>query len=127
MIEGAITERTKAIIPVHLYGQPADMDCITEIAERHGLKVIEDAAQAHGAEYRGQRAGSTGDLACFSFYPSRNLGAYGDGGMLVTSDEGMAEKLRMLRDHGRREKYVHEMLGYGVQARCIAGGQPSPT
>ncbi len=110
-IEGVITERTKAIIPVHLYGQPADMGPILEVAERYHLKVIEDAAQAHGAEYKGRRVGSFGDAACFSFYPSKNLGAYGDGGAVVTNDEEIAQRVRMLRNHGSREKYSHEIEG----------------
>jgi dTDP-4-amino-4,6-dideoxygalactose transaminase len=104
--------KLKAVIPVHLFGQPAEMDSINEIAKRYGLKVIEDAAQAHGAEYRGKRVGSIGDVACFSFYPGKNLGAYGDGGAVVTNDEGIAKKVRMLRDHGRLKKYEHEFEGF---------------
>jgi dTDP-4-amino-4,6-dideoxygalactose transaminase len=111
-IEEVITEHTKAIIPVHLYGQPADMDPILEIAQQHGLAVIEDACQAHGARYKGKRAGSMGHAAAFSFYPSKNLGGCGDGGMLVTNDERLAERVRMLRNHGQREKYVHLLQGY---------------
>ncbi|HIQ06556.1 MAG TPA: DegT/DnrJ/EryC1/StrS family aminotransferase, partial [Anaerolineae bacterium] len=114
-IEAAITPRTKAIIPVHLYGQPADMDPILEIAQEHGVKVIEDAAQAHGAEYHGRRAGSIGDLACFSFYPSKNLGCYGDGGAVVGSDVALIEQVRLLRDHGRTSKYEHAELGWGYR------------
>src|SRR4051794_5500557 len=98
LVEGAITERTKAIIPVHLYGQCADMDPICEIARRHGLIVIEDAAQAHRAEYKGRRAGSLGEMACFSFYPGKNLGAFGEGGMVVTNNRDYADKIRMMRD-----------------------------
>ena len=111
-IEEAITERTKAIIPVHLYGCPADMDSIVEVAQQHGLVVIEDACQAHGAKYKGKRVGSLGHAAVFSFYPAKNLGAYGDGGMIVTDDARVAESLRMLRNHGQREKYHHELRGY---------------
>ena len=111
-IEEAITERTKAIIPVHLYGCPADMDPIVEVAQQHGLVVIEDACQAHGAKYKGKRVGSLGHAAVFSFYPAKNLGAYGDGGMIVTDDARVAESLRMLRNHGQREKYHHEVRGY---------------
>ncbi len=112
-IEEKINEKTKAIIPVHLYGQPADMDTIMELAKRYNLKVIEDAAQAHGAEYKGKKAGSIGDVGCFSFYPGKNLGAYGDAGMVVTNNEEMAEKIKLLRNHGRiNKKYEHEIEGY---------------
>jgi dTDP-4-amino-4,6-dideoxygalactose transaminase len=114
-IEAAITERTKAIMPVHLYGQPAEMDPILEIADRHGLKVIEDAAQAHGAEYKGRRAGGMGHVAIFSFYPGKNLGAYGDAGALVTNDGEIAEKVRLLRNHGRRAKYEHLLEGFNYR------------
>lgn len=112
LIEKAITPRTKAIIPVHLYGQPADMDSIMEIAKRHNLRVVEDVAQAHGAEFAGVRVGAFGDIGCFSFYPAKNLGAYGDGGMIVTNDEAVAEKVRMLREYGQKAKYYHEIIGY---------------
>ncbi len=112
-IEAAITPATKAIMPVHLYGQPADMDAINAIAEKHGLIVIEDAAQAHGSRYKGRRAGSLGDSACFSFYPSKNLGCYGDGGAVVTDDPQVAERVAKLRNHGRMTKYEHDELGYG--------------
>lgn len=118
-IERAITPRTKAIIPVHLYGQPAEMDAILEIARRHNLRVIEDAAQAHGAEYRGRRAGTMGDIACFSFYPGKNLGAYGDAGAIVTNNAELAERARMLRDHGRRAKYEHLIVGYGYRLDAL--------
>lgn len=118
-IEPAMTPRTKAIMPVHLYGQPAEMDPIMEIARRHGLRVIEDAAQAHGAEYREQRAGSIGDAGCFSFYPSKNLGACGDAGMVVTNDPELAERVRLLRNHGRQEKYIHLMEGYGERLDAL--------
>lgn len=128
-IEGAITERTRAIMPVHLYGQPADMDPLNAIAAQHGLNVIEDAAQAHGAEYRGRRVGNLGTLACFSFYPGKNLGAYGDAGAVVTNDESLAEKVRMLRNHGRTTKYEHEIMAYGeridaLQAAILAAKLP---
>lgn len=112
LLEAAITPATKAIIPVHLYGQIAPMDRIMEIAERHDLMVIEDAAQAHGAEYKGKRAGQWGDIACFSFYPGKNLGAYGDGGAIGTNDAELANRVLMLRDHGSDTKYVHEVVGY---------------
>jgi dTDP-4-amino-4,6-dideoxygalactose transaminase len=111
-IESVITPRTKAIIPVHLYGQPADMDEILAIAKLHNLKVIEDNAQAFGAEYMGKRTGSIGDLGCLSFFPSKNLGGYGDGGMVTTNDDSLAEQVRMLRVHGWKKKYFPEMLGY---------------
>jgi dTDP-4-amino-4,6-dideoxygalactose transaminase len=118
-IEHAITPRTRAIIPVHLYGQPAEMDAILDLARKHNLRVIEDAAQAHGAEYRGRRAGSLGDVACFSFYPGKNLGAYGDAGALVTNDADLAARARMLRDHGRRDKYEHLIVGYGYRLDAL--------
>ncbi|NLD71912.1 MAG: DegT/DnrJ/EryC1/StrS family aminotransferase [Chloroflexi bacterium] len=111
-IEGAVTPRTKAIIPVHLYGQPADMDPILDIARRHDLVVIEDACQAHGARYKGRRVGGLGDAAAFSFYPAKNLGAYGDGGMVVTNDAKAAEAVRMYRNYGQKEKYVHMLRGF---------------
>lgn len=110
-IEAAITSRTKAIMPVHLFGQMADMDPIMAIAERHGLFVIEDAAQAIGAEYKGRRAGSIGHLGCFSFFPSKNLGGFGDGGMVVTNDAALADKVKLLRGHGARPKYYHKVVG----------------
>jgi dTDP-4-amino-4,6-dideoxygalactose transaminase len=111
-IERAITPRTKAIMPVHLYGQPADMDPILEIAKKHKLAVIEDACQAHGAEYKGRRCGSIGDIAAFSFYPGKNLGAYGDGGAITTNRADLAEQMRLLRDYGQKQKYEHLMKGY---------------
>src|SRR6202047_4282347 len=111
-IEKAITPRTKAIIPVHLYGHPADMDPIMNLAQRHGLLVIEDACQAHGARCKSKRAGSLGHAAAFSFYPGKNLGAYGDGGAVVTSDDAMAKRLGMLRNYGQKEKYQHMFRGY---------------
>jgi dTDP-4-amino-4,6-dideoxygalactose transaminase len=120
-IERAITSATKAILPVHLYGQPADMDPILEIGRRHGLAVIEDAAQAHGAEYKGRRVGSLGDLGCFSFYPGKNLGAYGEGGAVVTNNAGYARTIRMLRDWGAERKYQHVLKGYNYRLEGIQG------
>jgi dTDP-4-amino-4,6-dideoxygalactose transaminase len=111
-IEQHLTARTRAIIPVHLYGHPADMTAILGLAKRRGLFVIEDAAQAVRAEHRGQRIGGLGDLGCFSFYPTKNLGAYGDAGMITTNDAALADRLRMLRQHGQRDRYVHESLGW---------------
>jgi len=110
-IEKAITAKTRAIIPVHLYGQPAEMDGIMTIARAHHLKVIEDCAQSHGATYRGRKTGAFGDIACFSFYPGKNLGAYGDAGAVVTNDAEIADGIRMLRNHGQKQKYVHLTLG----------------
>ncbi|MBN2315474.1 MAG: DegT/DnrJ/EryC1/StrS family aminotransferase [Sedimentisphaerales bacterium] len=110
-IEDKITEKTKAILPVHLYGQPADMTPIMNIAKRHNLFVIEDACQAHGAKYKGEKVGGIGDIACFSFYPVKNLGAYGDGGMVVTNDDELAEKVKMLRNYGQPEKHRHVFVG----------------
>jgi len=123
-IEGRITSRTKAIIPVHLYGQPADMDPILKLAKKYNLKVIEDAAQAHGAMYKGRRIGSLGDAACFSFYPGKNLGAYGDGGAIATDNEELAQKVTMFANHGRSAKYNHEIEGVnsrldGLQAAIL--------
>jgi dTDP-4-amino-4,6-dideoxygalactose transaminase len=123
-IEAAITPRTKAILPVHIYGQLADMDPIMDLAQRHGLMVIEDAAQAHGAEHENRRAGSMGTLGCFSFYPGKNLGAYGDAGMVITSDEEQAERIRLLVNHGRETKYTHKLIGFnyrldGIQAAVL--------
>ena len=120
-LEAAITEKTKAIIPVHLYGQCADMDPILEIAKRHGLVVIEDACQAHGAEYKGRRAGSMGDMGCFSFYPGKNLGAYGEAGMVVTDNPEFARTIRMLRDWGAEKKYHHVLKGYNFRMEGIQG------
>jgi len=120
-IEGAITDRTKAILPVHLYGQPADMDPILDIAKRHGLVVIEDAAQAHGAEYKGKRVGSLGDMGCFSFYPGKNLGAYGEGGMVVTNNAEYTRTIRMLRDWGAEQKYQHVLKGYNFRLEGLQG------
>jgi dTDP-4-amino-4,6-dideoxygalactose transaminase len=125
LLEAAITERTRAIIPVHLYGQCADMDPILEIARSRGLAIIEDACQAHGAEYKGERAGSLGDVGCFSFYPGKNLGALGDAGAVVTNDAALAEKIRVLRDHGQVRKYHHSCIGWnarmdGIQAAVLS-------
>jgi dTDP-4-amino-4,6-dideoxygalactose transaminase len=120
-IERAITPRTKAILPVHLYGQTADMDPILQIAHRRGIAVIEDACQAHGAEYKGQRAGSIGDLGCFSFYPGKNLGAYGEGGAVVTKNAEFAAKIRMLRDWGQKSKYNHVLKGFNYRMEGIQG------
>ncbi|MFQ5930793.1 MAG: DegT/DnrJ/EryC1/StrS family aminotransferase [Nitrospiraceae bacterium] len=120
-LEGVITDRTKAILPVHLYGQPADMDPILEIARRHGLLVIEDAAQAHGAEYKGRRIGSLGDLGCFSFYPSKNLGGYGEGGIVVTNDPDHAGTIRLLRDWGQERKHHHQLRGYNYRMDALQG------
>jgi len=114
-LEARITPRTKAILPVHLYGQTVDIDPVLEIARRHGLKVIEDACQAHGAEYRGRRAGSLGDAAAFSFYFSKNLGAYGEGGFVTTSDDALARKVRMIRDHGSERRYYHDLIGMNAR------------
>jgi len=120
-IERAITPRTKAILPVHLFGQPADMDPILEIGRRRGLTVIEDAAQAHGAEYKGRRAGSMADLGCFSFYPGKNLGAYGEGGAVTTANPEYDRKLRMLRDWGSEKKYEHVLKGFNYRMEGIQG------
>lgn len=111
LIEQAITPRTKVILPVHLYGQPADMDAILAIAKRHGLRVLEDAAQAHGAKYKGRRIGAHGDVVAWSFYPGKNLGALGDGGAITTDDAELADKIRVLRNYGSRVKYVNEVQG----------------
>ncbi len=107
----AITKKTKAVIPVHIYGQPANMDEIVAIARKHGIKVVEDAAQAHGSRYKAKRVGSLGDVACFSFYPTKSLGACGDAGMIVTNDKDIYEKALMLRDYGRRGRYEHKIKG----------------
>lgn len=111
-IEAAITPRTKAILPVHLYGQPADMDPILAIAHKHGLRVLEDGAQAHGAHYKGKRIGAHGDVVAWSFYPGKNLGAFGDGGAITTDDSEIADRIRVLRNYGSRVKYVNEVQGY---------------
>lgn len=123
-IEAAITKRTKAIIPAHIYGQPADLYGVLEIARRRGLFVLEDAAQAHGARYKGRRIGAHGDLVAWSFYPGKNLGAFGDGGAVTTDDEALADRLRVLRNYGSRERYVNEVAGFNsrldpVQAAAL--------
>ncbi len=112
LIEAAITSRTKVVLPVHLYGQPADLDPIISIAKRNGLRVLEDAAQAHGARYKGQRIGAHGDAVAWSFYPGKNLGALGDGGAVTTSDAEVADRIRVLRNYGSSVKYVNEVKGY---------------
>lgn len=118
-VREAITPRTKAILPVHLYGQPAQLEPLLEIAERYKLWLIEDAAQAHGAEYQEQKCGSIGVLACFSFYPGKNLGAYGDAGAVTGNDESLLEKVRKLRDHGRITKYEHDEIGFGERIDAL--------
>jgi dTDP-4-amino-4,6-dideoxygalactose transaminase len=120
-IEAKITPRTKAILPVHLYGQPADMDPIMAIAKKHGLVVIEDAAQAHGAEYKGRRCGSIGDLGCFSFYPGKNLGAYGEGGAVTTNNPELARIVKALRDWGAERKYYHDLKGFNYRLEGVQG------
>jgi dTDP-4-amino-4,6-dideoxygalactose transaminase len=120
-IEKAITSKTKVILPVHLYGQPADMDPIMEIAKRHGLVVIEDACQAHGAQYKGRPVGAIGDAGCFSFYPGKNLGAYGEGGMTVTNRADFARDMRMLRDWGQEKKYHHVLKGFNYRMEGMQG------
>ena len=120
-IAAAITPRTKAIVPVHLYGQTADMDPILDVARKHGLVVVEDACQAHGAEYNGARAGGIGDMGCFSFYPGKNLGAYGEGGMVTTSNPEFARTIRMLRDWGAEKKYHHVLKGYNYRLEGMQG------
>ena len=121
LIEAAITSKTKAIVPVHLFGQMADMDPIIEIARKHNLYVIEDACQAHGAEYKGKKAGSIGDAGCFSFYPGKNLGAYGEAGAVTSNSIELAEKIRMLRDHGQAKKYNHTLIGWNGRMDGIQG------
>ncbi len=120
-LEKAITPRTKAIIPVHLFGQMADMDPILGIAERHGIPVIEDACQAHGADYQGKKAGTLGLAGCFSFYPGKNLGAFGEAGAVVTNDSGLEARLKALRDHGQVRKYVHAHIGWNARMDGIQG------
>jgi len=120
-LERALTPRTKAILPVHLYGQAADMEPIQDFARKHRLTVIEDACQAHGAEYKGRRVGALGDVGCFSFYPGKNLGAYGEGGMAVTNNAEYARTMRMLRDWGMEKKYHHELKGFNYRMEGIQG------
>jgi len=124
-LENSLTDRTKAIIPVHLFGQPADMDPILEFARAYGLFVIEDAAQAHGAEYKGRKAGTMGDAGCFSFYPGKNLGAFGEAGAVVTNDPELRKQIQVLRDHGQSQKYYHTSMGWncrmdGIQAAVLS-------
>ena len=124
-LEKSLTERTKAIIPVHLFGQPADMDPILEFARANGLFVVEDAAQAHDAEYKGRKAGTMGDAGCFSFYPGKNLGAFGEAGAVVTNDPELRKQIQMLRDHGQSQKYYHALMGWncrmdGIQAAVLS-------
>ena len=121
LLEKAITPRTKAIMPVHLYGQMADMDPIMEVARRHNLFVVEDACQAHGAEYKGRRAGSIGHIGCFSFYPGKNLGALGEAGGIATNDRELADKMKVLRDHGQDKKYYHSAIGWNGRMDGIQG------
>ena len=120
-VERAITSRTRAILPVHLYGQMAQLDPLLEICDRHGLALIEDAAQAHGAMYYGRRAGALGRVGCFSFYPSKNLGAYGEGGAITTNDDAIAARVRSLRDHAQTERYRHEELGFNYRMDGLQG------
>lgn len=121
LLEAAITAGTKAVIPVHLFGQTADMDPILSIAREHGLYVVEDACQAHGAQYKGRNAGAMGDTGCFSFYPGKNLGAYGEAGAVVTNDDALAETIRMFRDHGQSKKYFHGVIGWNARMDGIQG------
>lgn len=121
LIEKAITPKTKAILPVHLYGQPANMIHVNEIAKKYNLTVIEDAAQAHAATYKGEKIGSLGNTTCFSFYPGKNLGAYGEGGAIVTDDKEMALKMQKLRNHGQSERYYHDLLGYNYRMDGLQG------
>ncbi|OHB59829.1 MAG: erythromycin biosynthesis sensory transduction protein eryC1 [Planctomycetes bacterium RBG_13_44_8b] len=121
LVEAAVTSKTKAIIPVHLFGQTADMNPITDIARAHKLFIIEDACQAHGAEYKRKRAGSIGDLGCFSFYPGKNLGAYGEAGAIVTNNAELTQKMRMFRDHGQGKKYYHSMIGWNARMDGFQG------
>jgi dTDP-4-amino-4,6-dideoxygalactose transaminase len=121
LIEAAITPKTKAIIPVHLFGQMADMDPVINLARKHGLYVIEDACQAHGAMYKERKAGTIGDAGCFSFYPGKNLGAYGEAGAVITNNRMLAEKIRMLRDHGQEKKYYHGVIGWNARMDGFQG------
>jgi dTDP-4-amino-4,6-dideoxygalactose transaminase len=121
ILERAITARTRAIVPVHLYGQPADMDPILEIAQRHGKIVLEDAAQAHGAEYKSRRVGSLGEIGCFSFYPGKNLGAYGEGGAIITNNPEYAGSIRALRDWGQSRRYYHDLRGFNYRMEAMQG------
>lgn len=118
-VEASVTPKTRAVIPVHLFGHPADMDPLLELAREQDLRVVEDAAQAHGAEYKGRRAGGLGHVACFSFYPGKNLGAYGDGGAVATQDEALAEQVRLLRNHGRAKKHEHLTVGHNYRLDAL--------
>jgi dTDP-4-amino-4,6-dideoxygalactose transaminase len=120
-VEAAITGRTRALLPVHLYGNSADMEALLAIAKRHNLKLVEDACQAHGTQYKGRMAGSMGVAGCFSFYPGKNLGACGEGGAMVTDDEALAQKVRMLREHGSVKKYEHALPGYNFRMEGMQG------
>ena len=120
-VEKAMTPKTKALLPVHLYGQPVDLDPLLDLAKKKGLPLVEDSAQAHGAKYRGSRVGSFGTISAFSFYPSKNLGAFGEGGMALTSDAGLAAKMRALRDHGSVKRYYHENVGYNYRMEGLQG------
>jgi dTDP-4-amino-4,6-dideoxygalactose transaminase len=120
-VEKAITAKTKAILPVHLYGHPADLDPLLAVAARHGLPLVEDAAQAHGAVYKGRTIGSFGQTACFSFYPGKNLGAYGEGGALVTNQDALAARAKSLREHGSTQRYYHDEIGYNYRMEGIQG------
>lgn len=122
LVERAITPKTKALLPVHLYGQSADLDPLLEISRRHGIALIEDACQAHGALYKGRKVGALGNAGCFSFYPGKNLGALGEGGAITTNDPELAQKLRMLRDHGSVKKYEHRVPGYNYRLEGLQGG-----
>lgn len=122
LVEAAITPNTKALLPVHLYGQTADVDALLEIARRHNIHLVEDACQAHGATYKGRKAGSLGVAGCFSFYPGKNLGCLGEGGAVVTSNPELAQRMRMLRDHGSVKKYEHSLPGYNFRLEGLQGG-----
>src|SRR3989449_2754214 len=121
LVERAITSRTRAILPVHLYGHPADLDPLLEISRKHNIPIVEDAAQAHGAKYRGRRVGTFGAMSCFSFYPGKNLGACGEGGALVTNDAALAARARALRDHGSTRRYYHDEVGFNYRMEGIQG------
>jgi dTDP-4-amino-4,6-dideoxygalactose transaminase len=120
-LQGAITDKTRLIVPVHLYGRPAEMNAILKIAKEHNIPVLEDAAQAHGATYHGRKAGSMGIAGCFSFYPGKNLGAYGEGGAVVTNSDELAAEMRKLRDHGMSKKYHHDVVGYNYRMEGFQG------
>jgi dTDP-4-amino-4,6-dideoxygalactose transaminase len=121
LVEKAITPRTKAILPVHLYGHPCDLDPLLALSRKHGIPLVEDAAQAHGAKYRGRPVGALGIVGCFSFYPGKNLGAYGEGGALVTNDAGLAARAKALREHGSKQRYYHDEIGYNYRMEGIQG------